>query len=183
VVTRFLFTALVCLVALQRLIEVGISRRHERALRARGAIESAASQMPIMATLHGAWLLSMVIEVWWRQPPFRLWLAVLSLAVFLIGQSLRLAAMHALGMRWTVRVLTLPSVDPIVDGIYRYLRHPNYLGVALEIASLPLVHGAIWSALVGSLANAWMLSARIRAEEAALDSRFVPAARGPRGAQ
>lgn len=194
VVARAAFTALVIAVVVQRLVEVRVSRRHERALRVRGAVESAASQMPLMAALHGAWLLAMLVEVWVLRPPFRIWLAGAALAVFVAGQMLRLLAMRALGPRWTVRVLTLPSAEPVTDGVYRYMRHPNYLGVILEIASLPLVHGAIWTAVVFSIANAGLLAARIQAEESALDrdndnayqrhfgsrARFLPASRGPR---
>jgi len=100
--------------------------------------------------------------------------------------------MRALGPRWTVRVMNLPSAEPVVDGIYRYVRHPNYLGVILEIAALPLVHGAVWSAASFSVANAALLVARIRAEEHALSrdngygqhfgarGRFLPTLRGPR---
>lgn len=190
--TRVAFTALVIAVALQRLFEVRVSRRHERVLRARGAVESAAAQMPFMVALHAAWLSAMVAEVWLLRPPFRPWVAVSALIVFTAGQALRLVAMRALGPRWTVRVLTLPSSAPVTGGVYRHLRHPNYLGVVLEMAALPLVHGAVWTAIVFSAANAVMLTARIRAEEAALDhdnayqqhfashARFVPTSRGPR---
>jgi methyltransferase len=191
-VTRSAFTVLVVAVALQRLFEVGLSRRHERALRARGAVESAAGQLPVMVVLHGAWLLAMLGEVWMRRPPFRPWLAAAALLVFAAGQALRWGAIAALGPRWTIRVLTLPSAAPVTTGVYRYLRHPNYLGVVLEIASLPLVHGAVWTALIFSIANALMLRARIRSEESALDhdnayqqhfatrARFVPTPPRPR---
>ncbi|MEO8483450.1 MAG: isoprenylcysteine carboxylmethyltransferase family protein [Acidobacteriota bacterium] len=190
--TRSAFTALVIAVVLQRLVEVRVSRRHERHLRARGAVESAATQMPLMVALHAAWLAAMVVEVWVLQPPFRPWLAGMAFAGFAAGQTLRLLAMYALGPRWTVRVLTLPSADPVTHGVYRYVRHPNYLGVVLEMATLPLVHGAVWTAVVFSMANAGMLTVRIRAEEAALDhdnayqqhfgarARFLPTSREPR---
>lgn len=191
--TRWAFTALVAGVAVQRLLEMRVARRHERALVERGAIESAAAQLPVMAVMHGAWLTAMVVEVWVRQPPFRLWLAVVSVAVLAAGQMLRLLAMRALGPRWTVRVMTLPSAPPVTDGIYRYLRHPNYLGVVLEMAALPLVHGAVWSAAFFSVANACLLAVRISAEERALNrdngylrhfgslARLVPLPRRPRG--
>jgi isoprenylcysteine carboxyl methyltransferase (ICMT) family protein YpbQ len=60
------------------------------------------------------------------------------------------------------------------------------LAVILEIAGVPLLAGAPWTALVGSLANGWVLGGRIRKEEAYLFSvpgyaaafsdkkRFVP---------
>jgi methyltransferase len=54
------------------------------------------------------------------------------------------------------------------DGPYLFLRHPNYLAVAVEMAALPLVHTAWITAIVFSLLNAAMLGLRIRVEEAAL---------------
>jgi methyltransferase len=167
-VSQVAFTGLLALVACQRLFEVRRSRRHEAALRQAGAREHAAWQMPVMAALHSLWLVGAGIEVWWsdREPDPRV--VVLAMGLFACGQALRLAAMRALGTRWTVRVITLPGTPPVVGGIYRYLRHPNYLGVALEIAGLPLVHGAIWTATIATIANSLLLLARMRAEERAL---------------
>lgn len=167
-VTRVAFTGLVVVVALQRLLEVRRSRRHERWLRAHGAVERASWQVPLIAAVHGAWLVAMCAEVWLLAPPFRPALAVGALAVFACGQTLRWLAMRALGSRWTIRILTLPLEPPVTTGVYRYLRHPNYLGVILEIAALPLVGGAVLTSLVASLANAVVLALRVKAEERAL---------------
>ncbi|HSK74829.1 MAG TPA: isoprenylcysteine carboxylmethyltransferase family protein, partial [Thermoanaerobaculia bacterium] len=70
--------------------------------------------------------------------------------------------------RWTTRIVVLPGVAPVTGGPYRFLRHPNYLAVILEILALPLVHTAWITALVFSLANALLLRVRIRAEEEGL---------------
>jgi len=167
-ITVWAFTSLVAIVAVQRLWELVRSRRHERALLARGGREHARGQMPWMSALHGSWLAAMILEVVLLGREARMGLAVAAGLVFLVGQGLRLAAMSALGERWTVRVITLPGAPPVDRGIFRWLRHPNYLGVVLEIAALPLVHGAWITALVWSTANALLLVLRIRAEEAAL---------------
>jgi len=121
-----------------------------------------------MQVLHVGWLVSMLLEVKLLHPPLRAGLAALSLLVFVIGQVLRVSAMRALGERWTIPIMTVPGAQPVTRGIYRYLRHPNYLGVVLEIASLPLVHSAWRTALVFSVLNAALLYARIGAEERAL---------------
>jgi methyltransferase len=189
-VTRIAFTMFVLAVALQRLFEVRRSQGHERWLRAQGAVERASWQVPVMAVMHVTWLVAMCAEVWLLMPPFRPALAAVALATFACGQILRLLAMHALGSRWTIRILTLPLEPPVTTGIYRYLRHPNYLGVILEIAALPLVHGAVWTAAIVSVANAVLLAFRITAEEHALATdngyavlfgarpRFLPSSRG-----
>ncbi|MET0386336.1 MAG: isoprenylcysteine carboxylmethyltransferase family protein [Polyangiales bacterium] len=171
------YLLLVAAVAIQRLIETRISRRHERLLLARGAVEHAREQMPFMIALHGAWLLACVVEVWLLARPFQLVWAVPALLVFGAGQALRLAAMRTLGERWTVKVITLFEEPAVERGIFRYVRHPNYLGVILEIAALPLVHGAWLTAAVFSLLNGALLYARVRAEERALEATGDYAAR------
>jgi len=167
-VTPLLFTALVAGVAVQRLLEVRRSAQNERRLRERGAREHAPRHFRVMQLVHGSWLAASVLEVWLLEPPFRPWLALGAAVVFGIGQALRLAAVRALGERWSVRILTLPGEPAVATGIYRHLRHPNYLGVILELVALPLVHGAVYTALVFSAANAALLWFRIREEERAL---------------
>lgn len=184
---RIAFTVLVLLVAVQRLAELRRSRRNEEVLRARGAREHAPEQMMPMRVLHAAWLVSMLVESWLFDRTRALAVAVPAILVVGLGQMLRRLAMRALGDRWNVKILTLPGAPPVAGGVFRRIRHPNYLGVVLEIAALPLVGGAWITAIVFSLANAVLLFFRIRAEEAALRAdndyarlsdrpRFVPRA-------
>lgn len=181
-VTEIVFTAGVALIGVQRIIEVRRSRRHEARLRAQGAREHASWQVPLMAALHGAWLVASVAEVWIYARPFVPWLAATAMLVLAIGHGLRYRAMAALGERWTIRVVTLPAASPVTTGVYRYLRHPNYLGVIMEIVAVPLVHGAFVTAAVFSALNAMLLTARIRAEEQALgdDNGYGRAVAAPR---
>jgi methyltransferase len=169
-VTTFLFAAIVFFVAAQRLLELRLSARNEAKLRARGAIEHAPEQLAWMRLVHGGWLVAMIAEVVIFDRAFHPWLAAIALAVFLVGQALRAAAMSALGDRWNVRILTVPGAAPVARGIFRHLRHPNYLGVILEIAALPLVHGAFLTSIVFSALNALVLWGRVRAEERALEA-------------
>ena len=73
-----------------------------------------------------------------------------------------------LGRRWTTRIIVLPGDKLVSTGPYRWLTHPNYVVVIGEIAVLPLCLGLPWYALAFSLANAAVLTVRIRAENAAL---------------
>jgi methyltransferase len=164
-----LFIGFVLLVALQRLLELRISRRNEAKLRELGAREHAAGHFIWMQALHTLWLVSILLEAQLLQPAFQPWLAAVAAVCFVAGQLLRYGAMSALGPRWSVRIVTLPDAPPVAQGIYRYLRHPNYAGVALEIAALPLLHSAWRTALVFSVLNALLLLlVRIPAEERAL---------------
>ena len=185
---RAVFTALVVVVALQRLAEVRKSAANEARIRAAGGREHAPEQMPWMRALHASWLVAMPLEVWLLERAAPAWLAVIAFVVFAVGQGLRIAAMRALGWRWNVKILTVPGETAVATGVFRYVRHPNYLGVILEIASLPLVSGAWLTSVAFTVANGLLLRARITAEERALreDSgyahvhaerpRFVPRA-------
>jgi methyltransferase len=95
-------------------------------------------------------------------------LAITATVVFVAGQVLRYSAILALGSRWSVKVMTVPNEPPVTTGIYRWLRHPNYLGVVLEIASLPLLHSGFLTAVVFSAWNGYVLGRRVHAEEKAL---------------
>jgi methyltransferase len=158
----------------QRLGELMWSRRNERRLRARGAVEHGADHYRWMVVLHAGWLVATALEGR-RRRAFH----PLALAVFIGVQPLRLWVLRTLGDRWTTRVLTLPGAPLVATGPYRLIRHPNYAVVAVEIATLPVAFGAWRTATVASVANAAVLHRRIRIEDAALDDA---ARRGPSAA-
>ena len=157
--------AVVLLVAAQRLVELVVARRNTARLLAQGAVEHGARHYPLIVLLHAAWLLTLAAVVpadRWPDP----WL----LGLFVLLQPLRAWVIASLGGRWTTRVIVLPGAAPVWHGPYRWLRHPNYLVVAAEIALLPAAFGAWAHALLFSALNAAMLAWRIRVEEAALDA-------------
>ena len=169
--TQWIFFLFVLLLGIQRLAELRLSRRNERRILEQGGREHAPGQFKVMRLLHIAWFLAMLAEVFILRRPFNPTLALGAGLVFLIGQILRYAAIRTLGERWTVRVMTLPGTRPVNQGIYRYIRHPNYLGVILEIGSAPLLHGAYLTSLSFTIANALLLAWRIHTEEAALEEQ------------
>lgn len=163
-----LFLLLIAAVALERLVELVISRRHERALRARGAVEAGASHYPLMVAVHGTLLAGAAAEVLLLDRPFLPWLGWPMLGLVAATMALRYWVVATLGERWTTRVLVLPGAPLVARGPYRFLRHPNYLAVAVEVFALPLVHTAWLTALVCGAANLAVLALRIRVEDAAL---------------
>ena len=166
--SRALFLLLIAAVALERLAELVISRRHERALRARGAVEAGAGHYPLMVAIHAALLFAAPAEVWLLDRPFLPWLGWPMLALVAATMALRYWVIATLGERWTTRVLVLPAATLVAAGPYRFLRHPNYLAVAIEVVALPLVHTAWLTALSCGAANLLVLALRIRVEDAAL---------------
>ncbi len=166
--SRYLYLLFLLLLGAQRLLEVRRSRRHAAALLERGGREEAAWQYRAMQLLHTSWFALIVVEVWALARPFHPWLAAAAAFAFLCGQWLRRAAIRDLGPRWTAQLITLPGTPRVRDGIYGRLRHPNYLGVVIEIAAVPLIHSAYLTAALYSALNGLLLRSRIRAEEAAL---------------
>jgi methyltransferase len=164
------YWALVLCIAVQRLVELRRSRRNEAWLKARGAQEVAPRHFIAMRWLHAGWLGGCVAEAVWRQQGPGLLISLVACGILVLGQILRYAAMSALQERWTVRILTLPGVPPVTHGIYRYIRHPNYVGVGLELVALPSIFGCWITAIACSMANVVILWVRIRAEETALEA-------------
>lgn len=175
--TKFIFIGIVAAIVLQRLLELRISNRNAVEIMARGGRKHDDNALGVVKVLQVSWWLAMVAEVWWLDRPFIPLLAAGALTATLTGQVLRYLSMRSLGWRWTLPIMTLPN-QPVVDsGIYSYLRHPNWLGVILEIAALPLIHSAYFTAICFSLANALLMSKRIKAEERALseDTNYADA--------
>ena len=157
------FAAIILLlVTAERLGELWLARRNTTALLKQGAVEMAPQHYTLIVLLHGFWLAGLWL-LGWDQPVNLFWLAV-----FLVLQVLRVWVLATLGRRWTTRIIVLPGDKLVSTGPYRWLIHPNYVVVVGEIAVLPLCLGLPWYALVFSLANAAVLTVRIRAENAAL---------------
>jgi methyltransferase len=166
--TRAAFLVLVAVVALQRLAELALSRAHVRRMKARGGREAAAAHYPFMVALHAAFLVAAPLEVLLLERRFRPALALAAIGVLLAAEALRVWTLSTLGDRWSTRVIVIPGEPAVTAGPFRFLRHPNYLVVALEIAALPLVHSAWLTAIVFSALNAALMAVRIPAEERAL---------------
>jgi methyltransferase len=162
-----LLVAGVMLVAVQRLLELWYSRRNERRLRARGAVERGSGHFTAMVAIHTLWLVSTLVEGLLRGPEPPVWWPV-PLAAFLLVQPLRYWAILTLGVNWNVRVLVVPGGKLVKNGPYRYFPHPNYVVVAVEVLTFPLIFGAWITAVVFSLLNAALLYLRIRTENRAL---------------
>lgn len=149
-------------VTLQRLGELWLAERNRKRLLARGAVEYGQRHYFLIVAVHALWLAAL----WWLAPgqPINLPL-LLFFALLQIG---RLWVLATLGERWTTRIIVLPDAPLVTRGPYRFLDHPNYVIVVLEIAVLPLVFGLWQIAVLFSLLNAAVLMVRIAAENRAL---------------
>ena len=151
-------------VTLQRLSELLLAERNRKRLLAKGAEEHGADHYPLIVAVHGLWLAAL----WWWAPGHPVHPPLLIL--FALLQVGRLWVLGTLGERWTTRIIVLPNAPLVARGPYRFVDHPNYVIVVLEIAILPLVFGLWQIAALFTVMNAVVLTIRIGAENRALHS-------------
>jgi len=167
------------LLAAERAVELVVSTRNARRLLAAGGQESGRRHYPAMVAFHSLFLLAAFVEpLLWPAAWVAGWPAAAALAALgaaLLAQALRWWAVASLQGRWTTRVIVLPGAPPVTGGPYRFLRHPNYLAVVVELAVVPLIGGAVVTALLATLGNALLLAVRIPAEERALGQGWARA--------
>ena len=177
-----LFTVLILATGVERIVETVVSARNARWAFARGGVESNRRQMPWMIALHVGMLLGALAEVWLLGRPFLPWLGWPMLALALASQAARYWIIGSLGRRWNTRIIVVPGLPLLATGPYRWpwLRHPNYVVVAIEGIALPLVHTAWITALAFTALNAvLLLGFRIPAENRALAAAARVVAESP----
>jgi methyltransferase len=163
-----IYTLFLAAVGLGRLVEMGISRRHQRALAARGAAKIAEPHFRWMVLLHGGVLAGTALEVWLLARPFIPALALPMIALFALSNALRWWVIRTMAEHWNVQVVDSLELGVVTRGPFRWIRHPNYLAVFVELIAVPLIHTAWLTALLGGLAHIWVLRQRIAVEEAVL---------------
>jgi methyltransferase len=149
------------------LVEASVSNRHDRALRAAGAVEPPGDVYTVMQIAYPAAFVAMLGEgaacgtpvdgVFWT-----------GASVFLAAKALKYWAVATLGARWTFRVLVPPGSSRIVSGPYRWLRHPNYAAVAGELAGTALMTHALIAGPLATVGFTALMVVRVRVEERAL---------------
>ncbi len=176
--TQGVFLGFMALLGLERLVELVLSRRNAARAFSRGGVEVGQGHYRVMVIFHTLFLGACVAEVFLLRRPFPGAWGWGALGAAVLAQGLRYWAIATLGERWNSRVIVVPGQPPVTGGPYRFLRHPNYVAVVLELLSVPLIHGAWVTAVVFSVGNVALLFVRIRAEEAALGEAYARAFAG-----
>lgn len=172
------YLGLLAAVAVERLLELALSRRNAALAFAAGAVEVGQGHFGFMAVFHVAFLACCAAEVVLAGRAFPGTWGWWCLGLVVAAQALRYWAIATLGPMWNVRVIVWKDRAPVTAGPYRWVRHPNYVAVVVELLALPLVHGAFITALVFSLGNVLLLRVRIAVEEAALGPSYQQALGG-----
>ncbi len=163
-----IFLFLLAAVGAGRLYEMRLSRRHQRALQARGIARVAEPRFRWMVLLHTGILVGAAAEVLLLRRPLIPALGGVALALVALATLLRFWVIATMGPHWNVQVMGSTRLGVVTGGPYRFIRHPNYVAVFVELLALPLVHTAWITATVGAALHALVLRRRIALEESVL---------------
>jgi methyltransferase len=173
VITLGAYLAIVGAFAAERLYELFLSARNARRAFAMGALEAARDHYSLVVAFQVLFLGAAAAEAIVLRRRFPGLLGWAALGGALGAQALRYWCVACLGSRWNTRIIVWPGLAPVSRGPYRFMRHPNYLAMIVEIACLPLIYGCWLTAIIFSAGNAILLVRRIRGEEAAMGPRYA----------
>lgn len=153
-------------VVIQRLAELVYASANTRRLLSEGGQEHGARHYPLFIILHGGWLISIALFAVPETQP-----SLFLLNALIASQTFRFWTLASIGRWWTTRIISAPHFPRVKKGPYRFIKHPNYALVVVEIALLPFLLGAPAMAITFSVLNAALLWWRIRVENAVLVER------------
>ncbi|MET3696057.1 15-methylpalmitoyl-4-hydroxy-2-pyrone 4-O-methyltransferase [Bacillus oleivorans] len=180
-----LFGILFIFLILQRLVELSIAKKNEKWMKKHGAIEFGREHYGLMVAMHVAFLSSLLLEVhFFKQSLHPLW--SYSLVMFIGLQGIRIWVIRTLGKYWNTKILVIPNARIVKKGLYKWIKHPNYLIVTLELLTIPFIFQAYLTLVLFFVLNQIILSIRIPLEEQVLkqwtnydaefekQARFIP---------
>ena len=148
-----------------RIGELILSQRNEIWLLQQGAIEYGQKHYSYIVALHILFIISLIAEYSTTQTAtFSLFFLVL----YLLLLAFKASVITSLGKFWNTKIYHISGFPLIKTGVYKYIKHPNYLIVIAEIAIIPLVFHLYITAFTFTLLNAIMLSVRIKEENRVL---------------
>jgi len=159
------FILFISFIVLLRIGELILSRNNEIWLLQNGAIEYGQKHYPYIVALHVLFIVSLIIEYSTTQTAtFSLFFLVLYF-LFLV---FKVWVITSLGKYWNTKIYHISGLPLINKGVYKYLKHPNYLIVIAEIAIIPLIFHLYFTAIAFTVLNAIMLSVRVKEENKVL---------------
>ncbi|ATO28566.1 hypothetical protein RA13_11425 [Bacillus atrophaeus] len=162
-----MFWLFILILAVQRIAEIIVAKQNEQKVKKQGAIEYGEGHYPYIVLMHVLFFVSLICEVLLLHKESSSWWIGILTAIILV-QGVRYWALLSLGAHWNTKILVVPDAELIKKGPYKWLKHPNYAVVMVEIILLPLLYGAYWTLILFTILNAFMLSVRIRVEDKAL---------------
>jgi len=169
------YLILLAMLVVERIFELNLAGRNARRAFDRGAIEVGQAHYRVMVAFHALFIVSCAVEAAFFPHTLPSIVAWIALFAEMCAQALRYWAVSTLGDRWNTRIVVTPDREPVTTGPYRFMRHPNYLAVVIEIAAVPMIGGAIFTAIAFSIGDALILAVRIPAEERAMGVQYADA--------
>jgi methyltransferase len=158
---------LLALVFVAMLIEALRAARNERTQRRAGGVEASGDVYSLMRMAYPTAFLMMIAEGHFRGAPSA-GVQMAGLAILALGKAVKWWAIIELGSAWTFRVIVVPGRPLVTSGPYRFLRHPNYVGVIGELVGVALVANAPISGSLATLSFGWLIAKRVAVENRAL---------------
>jgi methyltransferase len=160
-----IFTIFILFLIFQRLAELYVSSKNEKWLLKNGAIEYGKEHYPFIVALHTLFIISLIVEYVLRDD---VTVNFTLIVLFFVLIVIKVIVISTLGHYWNTKIYKVPGTRPVATGIYKYVKHPNYIIVICEIAIIPLAFGLYYTAVVFTLLNAIMLTVRIKKENEVL---------------
>ena len=160
-----IFIIFILFLIFQRLAELYVSSKNEKWLLRNGAIEYGKEHYPFMVAMHTLFIISVIAEYIWRDDTIVSYPLII---LFFLLIVIKVVMISTLGHYWNTKIYKVPGTRPVATGIYKYIKHPNYIIVICEIVIIPLAFGLYYTAIAFTILNAIMLTVRIRKENEVL---------------
>jgi len=98
--------------------------------------------------------------------------SVLGLIAYVGSVVLRNVAIRTLGQFWSLHIEIRSQHQIVREGVYKFVRHPAYSAIILEVLSIPLTVNSWWMMIFATLTYIPILLLRLKNEEAALVEKF-----------
>jgi methyltransferase len=160
-----IFIVFILFLIFQRLAELYVSSKNEKWLLKNGAVEYGKEHYPFIVAMHTLFIISVIAEYIWRDNTVVNYVLIILFFVLIVIKAI---VISTLGHYWNTKIYKVPGTRPVDTGIYKYIKHPNYIIVICEIAIIPLAFGLYYTAVVFTLLNAIILTVRIKKENEVL---------------
>jgi methyltransferase len=160
-----IFIIFILFLIFQRLAELYVSSKNEKWLLRNGAVEYGKGHYPYIVAMHILFIVSIIAEYIWRDNTTASYPLIIMFFVLIV---IKVIVILTLGHYWNTKIYKVPGTRPVATGIYKYIKHPNYIIVICEIVIIPLAFGLYYTAVVFTILNAIMLTVRIKKENEVL---------------
>ncbi len=162
-----IFWILFIFIAIQRIVELVIAKSNEKWMMERGGVEWGKNHYKWFIVVHTLFFFSLLLEVFLRNP-ITLILNPYVFALFLLIQAARVWCILSLGRYWNTKIIILPNNSLVQKGPYKYVKHPNYIIVGVELFIIPILFQAYITAILFPLFHILLMTIRIPLENQAL---------------